>query len=488
MGDKSVMFKNWIKAALLIGGLLLAMQGVTGALAEETPKFKDVTVHDPSIILADDGYYYIFGSHMAAARSLDLMVWEQLSTDAHEGCTLVEDVQTEMSEALTWAQTDTFWAPDVAQLNDGRYYMYYCCCRGDSPLSALGVAVSDNPEGPYEDLGIILKSGMNGTSEDGTRYDATEHPNVIDPCVFYDNDGKLWMVYGSYSGGIFILEMDADTGFPLPDQGYGKKLLGKNHSRIEGSYIIYSPDTEYYYMFLSYGGLAANGGYNIRVCRSENPDGPYYDALGQEMIKCGGRAGSAFLDVDIVGYGVKLMGGYQFNALEGEAKQYALGYLSPGHNSAYYDPDTGRYFLIFHTRFVGMGESHSVRVHQMYFNADGWPVVSPYRYAGETQQATALLEQAGDYKVIFHLRDINTTAHESVEATLHADGTVTGAAKGTWECADGINMVITLDGVKYTGVFTQAYETTQQKWTICFTALSEDGAALWGSRSTAEIE
>ena len=35
----------------------------------EIPKFRDVSVHDPSVIRADDGLYYIFGSHMAAARS-----------------------------------------------------------------------------------------------------------------------------------------------------------------------------------------------------------------------------------------------------------------------------------------------------------------------------------------------------------------------------------------------------------------------------------
>lgn len=466
--------------------LLVAMLAATGAVAAETPKFKDAVVHDPSIILADDGYYYIFGSHMAAARSLDLMVWEQLSTNAHEGCTLVDDVQTEMREALAWAQTDTFWAPCVTQLNDGRYYMYYCACIGTAPLSALGLAVSDRPEGPYKNLGILLKSGMSGISENGTRYNAASDPNVIDPHVFYDNEGRLWMVYGSYSGGIFILEMDPDMGFQLPGQGYGKKLLGKNHSRIEGPYILYNPDTEYYYLFLSYGGLGANDGYNIRVARSKNPDGPYYDALGQDMIKCGGRAGSAFLDVDIVDYGVKLMGGWQFNALPGESRQYALGFLSPGHNSAYYDAETGRYFIIFHTRFVGMGETHSVRVHQMYFNEDGWPVVSPHRYAGETQMPAAPAEQTGDYKVIFHLRDINKTAHQSVLATLHGDGTVDGDVSGVWACEDGVHITITLDGVTYKGVFAQALDSTQFQWTLCFTALSPDGAALWGSRSTAD--
>ncbi len=133
----------------------------------------------------------------------------------------------------------------------------------------MGVAVADKVDGPYKDLGIILKSGMwDQPSEDGTIYDARVHPNVVDPDTFYDAEGKLWMVYGSYSGGIFILEMDESTGKPVAGQGYGKKLLGGNHSRIEGPYMYYSPQTKYYYLFLSYGGLDATGGYNMRVARS----------------------------------------------------------------------------------------------------------------------------------------------------------------------------------------------------------------------------
>ena len=114
------------------------------------------------------------------------------------------------------------------------------------------------------------------------------HPNTVDPDVFFDQAGKLWMVYGSYSGGIFILELDRATGFPLPSQGYGKKLIGGNHSRIEGAFILFSPESDYYYMFLSFGGLDANGGYNIRLGRSRNPDGPYFDAAGNELTERGG--------------------------------------------------------------------------------------------------------------------------------------------------------------------------------------------------------
>lgn len=467
--------------------MLLTLLGIAGSACaqEEAPAFQDAYVHDPSIIRAEDGLYYIYGSHMAAARSADLIAWEMLSTDAGAGCTLVEDVQTQMRDVLNWAKATTFWAPDVCRLADGRYYLYYCACEGGSPLSAMGVAVSDTPEGPFEDLGVFLRSGMPGESEDGTQYDATRHPNVVDPQVFYDHAGKLWMVYGSYSGGIYILEMDEHTGFPVPGQGYGKKLLGKNHSRIEGPYILYAPETGYYYMFLSFGGLLANDGYNIRVARSKQPDGPYADALGQDMIECGGADGSFFDDKAIEGYGVKLMGGYRFMPLEGETALPEVAYKSPGHNSAVYEEETGCYFLIFHTRFSMLGEQHSVRVHQFWWNEAGWPVVAPFRYAGERIAPVAPLDCAGEYRLVCHGRDINKTQHRSVLVTLHADGSIAGEVTGTWGIQDGENAEAVLDGVRYQGVFVRAYDAQQHAWTWTFTMLSEEGAALWGTRTAA---
>ena len=470
---------NFKRLAAFLMALMLTLSLSPAACAEEAdiPKAKHATVHDPSIIKAEDGYYYIYGSHMAAARSLDLIAWEMISWDANYRCTLVENVQEEMKEALKYARTTTFWAPDVIQLEDGKYYMYYCTCEGSSPLSNLGLAVSDKPEGPYKNLGVFLKSGYGG-------YDATRLPNVIDPDVFYDKEGRLWMVYGSYSGGIYILELDRATGLPLEGQTtYGKKLLGKNHARIEGPYMLYSPDTDYYYLFLSFGGLGANDGYNIRVCRSKNPDGPFVDALGQDMIQCGGKPGTFFNDPDYEGYGVKLMGGYKFAALPTDKSKFSTGFRSPGHNSAYYDAETGRYFLIFHTRFANGGETFSDRVHQMYFNEAGWPVVSPLAYAGETPAPVEASKQPGLYKILLHERDINTKEHISFTVTLEADGSITGDKTGSWACADGENVTITLEGVSYQGVMHTAADAANKYWPTCITALDESGAALWAIRA-----
>lgn len=455
----------------------------------QLPAFKNVSVHDPSVIKVDDTYY-VFGSHLQVAKSKDLISWDSVASGVTDDNPVVPNVTKEFAEALQWAQTDTLWAADVIQLADGKFYMYYNACKGDSPRSALGVAVADNIEGPYKDQGLLLKSGMwDEISEDGTIYDATKHPNVVDPDVFYDKDGKLWMVYGSYSGGIFILEMDETTGKPLPNQGYGKKLTGGNHSRIEAPYMLYSPETDYYYLYLSYGGLAADGGYNIRVARSKTPDGPFYDAEGNDMIKVmADKDKPLFDDESIEPFGVKLLGNYLFERQIGDpGTGQGTGYVSPGHNSAYYDEETGKHFLIFHSRFPNRGEEHEVRVHEMHMNSKGWPVVSPYRYAGIESDSVQVTEQsaAGSYKWVNHGKDITAEIKSSQIVQFAADGQVTGALTGTWSLLEDNKVRITSNNVVYEGVFTQEWDADSQQNVLTFSALSSSGVAVWGSQMKA---
>ncbi len=443
--------------------------------------FDEVSVHDPSIVKTD-GTYYVFGSHLASAKSTDLINFKQISRSVY-GNPLFPDVKNTLSEALTWAQTDTFWAPDVEQLSDGNFYFYYNACRGDSPLSAMGVAKASDIEGPYEDMGIFLKSGMSGESNDGTIYNANIHPNVVDPHTFHDNTGKLWMVYGSYSGGIFILEMNPDTGFPIEGQGYGKKLLGGYHARIEGPYILYNPDTDYYYLFLSFGGLDANGGYNIRVARSKSPDGPYVDSLGQEMIEAKGVEGQIFYDPAYAPYGHKLVGNFEFDHVEGEVGSQSGGYISPGHNSAYYDEEEDKYYIIFHSRFPRKGETHYVRVHQLFFNDDGWPVMAPYRYTGETRESVRRENVLGAYKLVNHGRDISPEVKHSQVVALLDDGRITGDIEGNWSLdEESASVKMTFDAINYSGVVLYQYDEYNQMDTMTMTLGADNGESIWASQ------
>ncbi len=480
----------------LIRGCLIATALAAPALLAQqdppAPAFVNVTVHDPAVV-RDGETCYVFGSHMASASTTDLINWTQITTSAAPPNSLIrnQDPQAEFAEALAWAQTNTFWAPDVIQLADGKYYYYYDACRGDAPLSALGLAVSNAITGPYANVALLLKSGMAGMSPAGVNYDVNIHPNVVDPSVFYDSTGRLWMVYGSYSGGIFILQLDAAAGSPtigqpLAGQGYGKKLIGGNSSRIEGACIVYSPETRFYYLFCTFGGLEATGGYNVRLGRSVNPDGPFLDAAGNDLTNVKGDF--AFDDARIAPYGVKLMGNWQFLHVADDPRPTSRGYVSPGGVSINRDPATGKYLLVFHTRFVGQGEVHEVRVHQMYLNEDGWFVVAPHRYARETIATTAAAGISGDYKLINHGKDITAAVKTSSLITLNAAGAITGQTTGNWQLSGDHDVRLTLAGTTYHGVFSRQWDDDNQAWVLTFSALSADGVAVWGSQLASAMD
>ncbi|HEY5809792.1 MAG TPA: glycoside hydrolase family 43 protein [Povalibacter sp.] len=452
--------------------------------------FANASVHDPSVIKVD-GDYYVFGSHLAAAKTTDLMNWTLVADGVTASNPLFNDVTQELKDTFTWSQVTGLWAPDVVRLPDGKFYFYYDSCKGDSPLSALGVAVADRITGPYVNKQILLKSGMwNQISDDGVNvYDAQVHPNVVDPQTFFDASGKLWMIYGSYSGGIFILGMDATTGLPLAGQGYGKHLLGGYHARIEGAYVLHNAQTGYYYMFTSFGGLDAAGRYNIRVSRGDAPDGPYYDANGTDMSTVKGNPNLIFDDTRIAPYGQKLIGNHEFALLAGEASP-ALGYVSPGHNSAYFDAATGKYFIIFHTRFPGRGEQHELRVHELLFNEDGWPVMAPLRYVPTSLSTTPVVAEvtsaavAGAYKYINHGKDITATIKASQSVRLNADGTISGAVAGTWLHKGNNYVAITLStGEAFNGVLSRQWSSNANAFLVTFSVQSKDGVSIWGTRS-----
>ncbi|MFT3788785.1 MAG: glycoside hydrolase family 43 protein [Tepidisphaeraceae bacterium] len=438
------------------------------------PTFADVTVHDPDILREGDTFY-IVGSHLGAAKSNDLMHWTLIDEGVHAGHKLIPDVTTQMKEALAWGQTRTFWAGSLVKLGDGRFAYYYSVCKGDSPRGAIGLALAQKPDGPYKHEAIIVKSGMWGQpGADGTIYDAVKHPNAVDPHTFFDATGQLWMTYGSYSGGIFIMKMNPATGLPTEGQGWGRKLLGGNHSRIEAPYVLYNPQTKFYYLFLSFGGLDSRGGYQMRIARSKTPDGPFLSPGGRDMIDCHGPDRSFFDDRAIEPFGEKLLGNFELG--EGERR---WGYASPGHNCAYYDADTGRSFVIFHTRFPGKGEFHQVRVHQLFFNTDGWPVMAPLRYAGETIGKSTKADLAGEYQFLNHGHSITPDIVQPKHITLKADGTITGDVTGRWMLSNEHDVSLTIDNTTFAGVTLKQWDESKQKWVQTFTA-EHAGVCVWG--------
>lgn len=461
-----------------------------------------VSVHDPSILKAD-GSYYIFGSHMAAAKSDDLLNWEKVADGYGKGNPVYGQIYDVAETAFAYSgnknsliPTDDkqthVWAPDVIyNKTTGLYYMYYCTTSTWN-ASNLCYGVSKTPEGPYEWRGTLIYSGFNRKTIKSTdvldyvdeeyayknyikagAYNYEDYPNAIDPTVFYDADDRMWMVYGSWSGGIFLLELEPATGLVIHPQAdeekqvdpyYGKRLLGGGHISIEGPYIMYDEKSGYYYLFVSYGTLTSNGWYQVRVFRSETVDGDYVDMNGEYPQK------SAMHE----NYGLKLTGNYKLPSIE-------KAYMATGHNSAFIDDD-GKMYLIYHTRFNDGGEGHSPRVHQMIVNEEGWPCELPYQTQGETVSVDGYSKKdiVGRYYVVNQGTDISDTIANPVILYLNKDGSISGRdSKGNWNCKeDSCYMDITIDGEKFTGVFCQMKDEAGED-VMTFSAVGAN-ESVWG--------
>lgn len=461
-----------------------------------------VSVHDPSIIRAD-GKYYIFGSHMSGASSTDLRHWTSIG-DGYADTNPIFDHLLTTEHAFDYAgsadsliPTDDrgihVWAPDVIYNKaQGLYYMYFCTTSTWN-TSNLCYATSEKPEGPYTWQGTLIYSGFNGDTIAATNvldyvsrsyanenyisvsksYNHLLYPNAIDPSVFYDKDGKMWLVYGSWSGGIFLLEIDESTGQVIHpeadpehniDPYFGKRLFGGGHKSIEGPYILYDKTSDYYYLFVSYGSLVREGGYQMRVFRSKTVDGNYVDMNGEQPIP----------GIDHSSYGLKLSGNYYLPSLN-------KAYMATGHNSAFTDSD-GKNYIVYHTRFDNGQEYHEPRVHQYIANANGWPCMLPYATDGETVSETGYSKEqiCGEYYVINQGTRINADIAAPVMLSLTSKGNVYGdEITGTWTMQDNTcYMTITYNNTTYNGVFCEMKDEAGTP-VMVFSAVAEN-ESLWG--------
>ncbi|ENH98129.1 S-layer domain-containing protein [Gracilibacillus halophilus YIM-C55.5] len=541
-----ISFVACLIALLLLPSTLLAEEKSDS----ESIDFDRASVHDPSVIKAKNGKYYVFGSHIAVAESSDLSNWNSIVDREYqtpENNPIYGNLSENLSESFAWAGEDdadsaggfAVWAPDIFWNKDyvwedgstGAYMLYYSV-SSTYIRSAMGVAVSKDVEGPYEYVDTMVYSGFtnyetyddnsdvnkhwentnlselidNGTidevnqdwfTEDGN-FNNARYTNAIDPNILYDENGDLYMTYGSWSGGTFILQLDKETGTPIYpgedgetsdgrmiDRYYGTKIAGGYGRSGEGTYAVYDEETDYYYLYITYGGLASDGGYQMRQFRSENIDGPYVDAAGNEAVfpeSFDQGVGNFPGNDDHKNIGNKMMGNYLFKRdLGEEGSGIGTGYMAPGHNSYLIDEELNKEFIVTHTRFPEQGEMHEVRVHQTFKNSNDWPVPTPYHYAGEEIEPVTDEEVQGHYKYINHGKEITSDLTESTWITLNEDQTISGAVTGTWERYDDYRAKLTIDGETYDGVFIRQYNPTTEKWVMTLSGMSNEGVVVWGS-------
>lgn len=251
-------WRCWLLVLLLAfcaAGPAFALQGATGS-------------HDPSTIVKRNGVYHIWttGSQIYHMTSTDLVNWTPAAPVFAAG--------TWPGWINSYVPTfgGIFWAPECVYRN-GLYYMYYSCSMG-ARQSAIGVATSP-------DLATWTDQGMVVYSDNVTPWGA------IDPAVFTDASGRVWMPFGSHLDGIWTVELNPATG----------KRLNTTITNIAGT----SPWCEheaaymmqqggYYYLFYNKGICCAGSTstYYIQMGRSTNPTGPFVDKNGVALLAGGG--------------------------------------------------------------------------------------------------------------------------------------------------------------------------------------------------------
>ncbi|MGN0532878.1 MAG: family 43 glycosylhydrolase [Eubacterium sp.] len=440
------------------------------------------------------------------------------------------------------------WAADVIYNEAmGKWCSYACCSVWGTTYSVIFLATADNPQGPFEYKDSIVYSGFSsysgeiknakyasrinynytytnitealgedyvnenikdkktGVFNSSYDYDCSlgAYPNAIDPTAFTDENGSMWLVYGSYSGGIYVIPLVEETGLADYDymlshsaDGYnayfGKQITKTNYETEgtgEGPFIVYDNQSGYYYLYLTYGGLAGDGGYNIREYRSKNPDGPYFDKAGSNALEQKNT-------------GLKLMGNYKFSC-----QKTAM--LSGGHSSSLIDDD-GKMYQVYHQRFLAdNGQGHQMRIHQMLRTKDGWAVMLPYEYQGEavSEGGYSASQIIGTYEFVNHTAStqraesgasLSTTVLPTQKIELAADGKIyclkdysytttnanTGskAVAGAWKAEVGTYYAsFVINGVNYSGVFCkQRDESAAGNSVMTFAAAGDNNAEIWG--------
>ena len=524
------MKKNKLLSVLLAGALMLT------ALPSDLPFHHAyaaagtrVSVHDPSVV-KDGNTYYVFGSHIEAARSANLRDWTSFSNGyARTNNVEFGNLSQNLSKAFAWAGEDledckggfAVWAPDVCWDADfvntdgskGAYLMYFCT-SSTYKRSVIAFAASKKIEGPYTFVDTLIYSGFtnndswatsdtkrvnrkytstnipelensgqvshnNGWFSSNGDFNNQQYPNAIDPTIYTDTDGRMYMCYGSWSGGIFTLEIDKATGkciHPksgqtsdgrMVDSYFGTKISGGLGKSGEGPFIEYNKDTGYYYLWVTYGGLTSTGGYNMRVARSKSPLGPFTDPAGRSMV----------LDS---GSNLDSMGNYKFSTI-------SRAYMACGHNSVLHDDD-GEWYLLYHTRFDDGAEFHEVRVHSMKFNEEGWPVVIPFEYCIKpwSESGYEISDIVGTYEYINHGNATNGTIINYQNITLNADGSISGAVSGTWQqAAESAAATLRINNVTYQGYFAAEYDESTGKRVMVFTAVGNNNQTIWGAQTKA---
>ena len=161
---------------------------------------------------------------------------------------------------MNWPTTPYYWAPDVTQATDGKYYMYYC-----QPVEIFG-AWATTPVGPWTpllpDKQPVVRNFL--------------VPNVItlDGQTFLDNDGKMYLFWGTW--GIYP-NHGCGVGLFNPDMKSFAKLAQIPNTDAKEFFeapFMFKRNGVYYLTYSS--GRCEDGTYRVQYATSKTgPMGPF---------------------------------------------------------------------------------------------------------------------------------------------------------------------------------------------------------------------
>lgn len=481
-------------------------------------KWNLANVHDPSVVLADDGYYYMYQTdasygnahvgegqargHFYCRRSKDLVNWEFMGPTMHGVPTWMKAKLNEIRKAMGLGTSTTdfrnqnqfgYWAPCVRRISKDLYRMYYVVTLPGTINGAgtwsercfIGLMETKNPADidSWVDKGYVVTNYSD--LELNYKVSATDYAhcyfkyNAIDPSLIINEKGEHWLVYGSWHSGFAAMQLDPSTGKPLHALGnpwgkeneasYGKfiytRQLGNRWQASEAPEVVYHDG--YYYLFIAYDELSV--AYNTRVVRSKNIDGPYYDITGKDVTNHGGDA-----------YPI-LTHPYKFGNHHGWVGISHCAVFNDGKGNWYYASQQR-----FPENYKGNANSNALMlggVRSIIWTSDGWPLVLPERYAGITQKAITETELLGDWQHInlaYHYKKQDA----SVAMTLGSDHKVkSGWKAGKAWTFDASKNVLTIDNERFYLRRELDWEANPRKETIVYVGLSKDGkTTYWGKK------
>ncbi|GAA4377442.1 family 43 glycosylhydrolase [Hymenobacter koreensis] len=333
--------RAWVSALCLLLGLLAArpacaLQGASGS-------------HDPSSLIKDGNKYWMFttGDGIYAAYSTDLINWTP-------GPQTIFPIGTWPSWINTYVPdfAGTFWAPECFFMN-GQYYLYYSCSTFGSPRSVIGLATSPtlDPTAPnykWTDRGMVVSSTT------------SSNVNAIDPALLKDSDGKVYLYYGSFNGGLGVVELNPLTGLRKVANAAPTRVAGNTTSGTrdwEAPFVV--KENGFYYFFVNRGACCqgSNSTYKIVVGRGTSPLGPFLDRNGMALTATNTQATAAGFS----GVGTLVLGS-------------AGRYVGPGHFGLL--RDNGVPLVSMHYYDNTANGAAKLDIATLRYDAASWPIIS----------------------------------------------------------------------------------------------------------------